>query len=71
MLFNINDSTHQIVKISGLKGGATLHRFSNKAGMLYSAIYVGNTEAWSCERAEEQKMVRRWNKDGWKAFSQT
>lgn len=67
-MLNINDSVHQVVRIMGLKGNASLHRFLNKAGEPYSAIYVGDTEAYSCERKREQKMVRHWNNEGYKAF---
>ncbi len=38
-----------------------LHRFLNKAGEPYSAIYVGRDERLSCERGHEQGMIDYWN----------
>ena len=44
-----------------LRKGAVLHRFKNPAGVLYSAIYIGTHEIYSCERAHEQQMINYWN----------
>ena len=46
---------------AGLKHYANLHRFLNKAGEPYSAIYVGRDERLSCERDHEQGMIDYWN----------
>lgn len=55
------DSTPHIVYDANLKHGGKLHRFENKAGELYSAIYVGSTELFSCERSKEKQMILTWN----------
>ena len=55
------DSTPHRVYDAGLIKNATLHRFLNKAGEPYSAIYVGRDERLSCERAHEQGMIDYWN----------
>ena len=44
------DSTPHKVYDASLKHYANLHRFLNKAGEPYSAIYVGRDERLSCER---------------------
>lgn len=44
------DSTPHKVYDAGLIKNANLHRFLNKAGVPYSAIYVGRNEMLSCER---------------------
>lgn len=46
---------------AGLKGGARLHRFKNRAGVDYSAIYIGENEYASHERSRESDMIRWWN----------
>lgn len=46
-----------------LRKGAVLHRFKNPAGVLYSAIYIGTHEIYSCERAHEQQMINYWNEE--------
>lgn len=54
------DSKHEIVD-GILKGGGKLHRFVNRSGVEYSAIYVNGFEVWSCEREHEAKMLKDWN----------
>lgn len=56
------DSTAHKVYDAGLIKNADLHRFLNKAGEPYSAIYVGHNECLSCERDHEQGMIDYWNK---------
>ena len=46
---------------AGLNGGARLHRFENRAGVDYSAIYVGDEEYVSHARRRESDMIRWWN----------
>ena len=46
---------------ANLRLGATLHRFLNRGGYEYSAIYVGNEEVFSCERDREDGMILCWN----------
>ena len=55
------DSSVHIVYDANLKKGGKLHRFENNAGILYSAIYVGSREMFSCERAHEKNMILTWN----------
>lgn len=55
------DSTPHKVYDAALINNATLHRFLNKAGVPYSAIYVGMSERLSCEREHEQGMIDYWN----------
>ena len=55
------DSTPHKVYDASLIKNANLHRFLNKAGEPYSAIYVGRDEHLSCERAHEQGMIDYWN----------
>lgn len=46
-----------------LKHGAKLVRFRNPAGVEYSAIYVGNFEYASQERAKEKEMIKWFNEN--------
>lgn len=55
-----NDSEH-IVYAVALKGGATLHRFTNGGGQEYSAIYVGFQEQKNNPRELEYPMMLYWN----------
>lgn len=57
-----NDTTHDVYD-AGLKFGATLHRFTNEAGISLSAIYVGEKQRWWCktEGDNEAVMIREWN----------
>lgn len=55
------DSKHEIVKDVELRFNGVLHRFVNKGGAQYSAIYIDDYEEWSCEREHEAQMVREWN----------
>lgn len=48
---------------SDLKHGARLARFRNPAGVEYSAIYVGNLEYASQERAKENAMIKWFNEN--------
>ena len=57
------DSTPHKVYDAGLKYYANLHRFLNKAGVPYSAIYIGRDELLSCERNHEQRMINYWNQE--------
>ena len=50
------DSAH-VVYDANLRKNGKLHRFKNKAGVPYSAIYRGSFEAYSCERSQEKKML--------------
>ena len=59
------DGEHTVLD-AGLKGEAYLHRFNNKAGCAYSAIYYGNFEVWSHVREKERFMIRDWNEWGYK-----
>ena len=56
----VGDSEHDVYE-AGLAKNAKLHRFKNYGGILYSAIYLGKFEAFSCERSEEAKMIAYWN----------
>ena len=56
----VGDSEHDVYD-AGLANNAKLHRFKNSEGLLYSAIYLGDFEAFSCERSEEAKMIGYWN----------
>ena len=58
-IFEIGDSPHEIII---LDGQAELHRFENKAGVPYSAVYVNGFEEYSCEREREQKMLNFFHK---------
>lgn len=58
----LQDSDH-ILCDAELRKGAVLHRFKNPAGVLYSAIYIGTHEIYSCERAHEQQMINYWNEE--------
>ena len=55
------DTTPHVVYDANLKRGGKLHRFENRAGELYSAIYSGGKELFSCERAQEKQMILTWN----------
>ena len=57
------DSTPHDVFDAGLIKNAYLHRFLNKAGVPYSAIYIGRVEQLSCERNDEQNMINYWNQE--------
>lgn len=61
------DGAHTVID-AGLKGNAYLHRFNNKAGCAYSAIYCGKNEVWSQVRERERAMIMAWNEWGYKAF---
>ena len=55
------DSDHEVYHTSPrLKGGATLHRFRNAAGVEYSAIYVGRVEQKSAQREREFIIIIDW-----------
>lgn len=54
------DTDHEIVDCKKLAKGK-LHRFNNPAGVAYSAIYLNGKEVFSCERAQEAKMVSYFN----------
>ena len=56
----VGDSMHDVYD-AGLAKNAKLHRFKNSGGLLYSAIYLDDFEAFSCERSEEAKMIGYWN----------
>lgn len=58
--FFVGDSEHDVFDV-GLAKNAKLHRFKNSGGLLYSAIYLDDFEAFSCERSEEAKMIGYWN----------
>ena len=55
-----NDTEHEIVDCPKLAKGK-LHRFNNAAGVAYSAIYLHGDEIFSCERAQEAKMISYFN----------
>lgn len=55
------DSEHEIIYDVSLVNNARLHRFVNAGGDEYSAIYQGQIEIWSCERAHEAQMIKDWN----------
>lgn len=57
---NARDSVHEIYDI-GLRKGVKLHRFTNRGGEEYSAIYCGSNEIFSCPRKEEKEMIYYWN----------
>lgn len=40
---------------------AELHRYTNKVGILWSAIYDDDKEYYSCPRDHEENMLLRWN----------
>lgn len=62
-LFNSNDLSDHTVLDADLNKGAVLHRFVNRGGCPYSAIYIGKEELMSCERDYEQKMINYWNEN--------
>lgn len=55
------DTEHAIISTVILKKNARLHRFKNKAGVEYSAIYYNGNEELSCEREKEKDMIEYWN----------
>ena len=62
-LYRWNDFTDHTVLDADLNKGAVLHRFVNRGGCPYSAIYIGTEELMSCERVYEQKMINYWNEN--------
>lgn len=54
-------SSDHVLYDANLKYGATLHRYLNRAGYEYSAIYTGMKEWLTCERKYEQGMIDCWN----------
>ena len=60
-LYCCYDSSNHTVFDACLKKDAKLHRFINKEGYSYSAIYIGTKELMSCEREHEQNMIDYWN----------
>lgn len=62
-LFNSNDLSDHTVLDAVLNKGAVLHRFVNRGGCPYSAIFMGTEELMSCERDNEQKMINYWNEN--------
>lgn len=62
LLYNCYDLTDHAVFDADLKEGAHLHRYINKGGCPYSAIYIGTKELMTCERDNEQNMINYWNK---------
>ena len=59
----IGDSKHNIYIIEGLPDYVTLHRFTNPGGVPYSAVYIGDYEAYSHERKHEQRMIADFRKN--------
>lgn len=59
----IGDSGHEIIDCN-LAGNGILHRFNNRAGVPYSAIYVDGIEVFSAPRENEEDMLAYWNKNG-------
>ena len=62
-LYRLNDLTDHTVLDAVLNKGAVLHRFVNRGGCPYSAIYIETEELMSCERDYEQKMINYWNEN--------
>ena len=58
------DSAHEIVDDVQLLGGYKLHRYTNTAGVPYSAILSGNGcfQLFSAPRDREEAMIECWNK---------
>ena len=56
----IDPEPHHVYDANLIKQGR-LHRFMNPAGVLYSTIYVGSEEMFSCERSREENMINYWN----------
>lgn len=52
-----SDSTAHEIFDAKLKGDALLHRFSNRTGVPYSALYVGGFEAKAVARERELFMI--------------
>lgn len=46
-----------------LNGDAKLLRFDNPAGVPYSAIFQNGEEIFSCERSQEENMIKQWNSE--------
>lgn len=57
-----DDTTHEIFN-ANLKNGAFLHRFRNKAGVPYSAIYLKGYEVKNTPRELEQRMICSYQED--------
>ena len=57
------DSPHQV--FTGLKGGAELHRFVNKGGVPYSAVYFNGIECCNHERRKEAGLINYWETNAW------
>ena len=55
------DSAHDKCVNVKLRKNASLHRFRNHAGVLYSSICCDGYEVFSCERAHEEDMIDYWN----------
>ena len=62
-VFNSYDLSGHIVFDASLKECAQLHRFVNKGGCPYSAIYIGTKELMTCKRDNEQNMINYWNEN--------
>lgn len=58
----VGDSKHEIIEGVDLLANGKLHRFLNRVGIPYSAIYQDDIEVFSCERSDEDNMIRYWNK---------
>jgi len=58
----------KVIEHIKLKAGAELRRFFNVRDELWSAIYYGDLEVWSCPREEEAQMIREWNSYGWESI---
>ena len=61
------DSIHQVY--TGLKGGAELHRFVNKGGVSYSAIYLNGIECCNHERRKEAGLIDYWQTTAWEYWT--
>jgi len=55
------DSAHDKRVNVKLRKNASLHRFRNHAGTLYSSICYNKCEIFTCERAQEPDMIDYWN----------
>lgn len=55
------DSIHEILWDANVCGNGELHRFTNKDGVPYSAIYIGGFEVCSAPRENEKVMINYWN----------
>ncbi len=65
MINQYNDGPHSIVHDIHLNYHGVLHRFNNRAGVPYFAIYHYGVEHMSCERPREAGMIQCWNESGW------